>query len=190
MCLADTFGEFNRFRRLGCNVMIPEYVGYGMSSGKPTEQSLYDTADASYDHLLSRTDIDPTRLIASGWSLGAAVAIDVAHRRPTIGLMTFSAFTSLGEMGKTMFPWLPTSWMMRYKFESIEKIAEVNVPVFVAHGKQDRIIPHAMGPRLATAAKRSPRVTSVWVNTDHGDIFEAQEAIWGPIEAWLRSLQP
>src|SRR3954468_1287728 len=128
MSLADTFGDFMRFRKLGCNVIIPEYVGYGMSSGKPTEQSLYDTADATYDHLLSRRDIDSDRIIASGWSLGAAVAIDLAHRRPTIGVMTFSAFTSLGEMGRKMFPWLPTSWMISYKFESLEKVRDINVP--------------------------------------------------------------
>jgi hypothetical protein len=102
--------------------------------------------------------------------------------------MTFSAFTSLGDMGRELFPWLPTSWMIRYKFESLEKIAQVNVPVFIAHGEHDRVVPHRMGPRLAQAAKQSPRVTTVWVQTDHNDIFEAQEAIWGPIEEWLRSL--
>src|SRR3954470_17099245 len=148
-----------------------------MSSGKPTEQALYDTADAAYDYLRARGDVDPARIIASGWSLGAAVAIDLTHRRPTIGLMTFSAFTSLGEMGRKMFPWLPTAWMISYKFESLEKVRDINVPIFIAHGEHDQLVPHGMGESLARTAKKSPRVTTVWVKTDHNDIFEAQEAL-------------
>ena len=60
MCLNDTAElEFDRFRRLGLNVLIPEYVGYGMSGGKPSEAGCRDTADAAYEHLRKRKDVDP-----------------------------------------------------------------------------------------------------------------------------------
>ena len=58
MCLADSFGIFEDFRRLGVNVMVGEFVGYGMSTGKAGERTLYETADACWDHLQSRDDID------------------------------------------------------------------------------------------------------------------------------------
>ena len=189
MCLADAFGEFMRFRGLGCNVLIPEYVGYGMSTGKPSEQALYETADAAYEHLQTRADVDATKIIASGWSLGAAVAIDVAHRRPVIGLATFSAFTSYVDMGRAMLPWFPApvSMLARYRFASVEKVRTIGVPIFIAHGSHDRIIPSRMSERLSKEATKSPRVTTLWVDTDHNDIFEAREELWEPFERWLRS---
>jgi pimeloyl-ACP methyl ester carboxylesterase len=191
MCLADAVGEFDRFRRLGMNVIIPEYVGYGMSSGKPSENALYETADAAYDHLLTRKDIDSKKIIASGWSLGAAVAIDLAHRRPVIGLATFSAFTSVREMGREMMPWLPVSLFVKYKFDGDRKIAEVTCPVFIGHGRRDSIIPHAMSESLERAAVRgkSPKVTRVTVDSDHNDFFEAQEELAQPFARWLESLR-
>src|SRR5256714_15049502 len=72
MCLADTEGEFRKFRRLGVNVLIPEYVGYGMSGGKPSEHGGYATAETAYAYLLTRSDIDKRRIIPPGWSLGSA----------------------------------------------------------------------------------------------------------------------
>ena len=43
--------EFMQFRRRGFNVMVPDYLGYGMSGGKPSEAGVYATADACFDHL-------------------------------------------------------------------------------------------------------------------------------------------
>ena len=76
MCIADCMSEFQRFRRLGCNVIVPDYAGYGMSGGKPSEAALYATADAVYDYIKQRPEVDGKKIIAAGWSLGAAVAID------------------------------------------------------------------------------------------------------------------
>src|SRR5260221_682510 len=74
MCLADCFSEFRHLREAGANVIIPEFVGYGMSGGKPSEQGCYDTADAVYDYLLTRSDLDASRIVVAGWSVGAAPA--------------------------------------------------------------------------------------------------------------------
>src|SRR5439155_13647936 len=70
MCLNDCGEEFRRIRQLGANVMIVEYVGYGMAGGSASEAGCYGAADAAYDHLLSRSDIDKTKIVAAGWSLG------------------------------------------------------------------------------------------------------------------------
>src|SRR5579883_1954620 len=78
MNLSESLDDFRFFRTLGVNVMIPEYVGYGMSGGQAGETGCQATADAAYSHLLTRKDIDPTRIIVAGWSLGGAVAIDLA----------------------------------------------------------------------------------------------------------------
>ena len=77
-CLHQVLPEFDRFRRLGLNVLIADYVGYGMSSGSPSEQGCQATADAAYEYLVSRREVDPNRIVSAGWSLGGAVAIDLA----------------------------------------------------------------------------------------------------------------
>ncbi len=58
MCLNDALGECKQFRRLGANVLAVEYAGYGMSGGTASERNCYATAEAAYQHLLTRGDID------------------------------------------------------------------------------------------------------------------------------------
>ena len=189
MCLADCFGLMDDFRNLGVNVMVAEYVGYGMSSGKASEQTLYETADACWDHLQSRRDIDPKKIIVAGWSLGAAVAIDLASRKPVIGLATFSAFTSMSKMARKVVPWLPTSLMLRHRFDNLAKIRDLKIPILIVHGQNDRIIPFEMSDELFKAAGNSARAKKVSIFSDHNDVFETNEAVFEPMKEFIESLR-
>ncbi len=171
MCLNLAGDEFERFRRLGLNVMIPEYVGYGMSAGKPSERGCQDTADAAYGYLIRTHGLKPDRIVVGGWSLGAAVAIDLASRRPAGGLVAFSAFTSGVDMAHRLLPFLPASLLLRHRFDSIRKIGGITCPILIGHGRQDRIVPFEMGERLARTA-RAP-VSTLWIDeADHNDFFD------------------
>ena len=123
MCLNDTMFEFDHFRRLGLNVLIPEFVGYGMSGGKPSEAGCRDTADAAFAHLQERKDINPKKIVAAGWSLGGAVAVDLAARKPVAGLISFCTFTSMTDMSRRSFPFLPASLLLRHRFDSQSRSA-------------------------------------------------------------------
>jgi pimeloyl-ACP methyl ester carboxylesterase len=170
MCLADCFSEFTNLRRLGNNVFIPEFLGYGMSEGSPSEQSVYATANAAWDHLVSRPDIDKNKIIVAGWSLGAAAAIELAHTRPVAGLMTFSAFTNLKDMARRILPWAPTSLMLKHHFDNESKIKNIKVPILIVHGSRDSIVPFDMSAVLAKAA---PHATYVPISVaDHNDLFD------------------
>ena len=78
MCLNYADGQLEEFRRLGLNVLIPEYVGYGMSGGSASERGCQATALAAYDYLVLERKVPHEHIIAAGWSLGGAVAIDLA----------------------------------------------------------------------------------------------------------------
>ena len=79
MCLNYATAQLEEFRRLGVNVLIPEYVGYGMSSGRPSEKGCQATAAGGLRLSGSRrARCRPKQIIAAGWSLGGAVAIDLA----------------------------------------------------------------------------------------------------------------
>jgi pimeloyl-ACP methyl ester carboxylesterase len=138
-------------RRLGVNVLIPEYLGYGMSTGDACEAGCYSTANAAYAHLLQRTDIDPTKIIAAGASLGGAVAIDLASRENLAGLITLITFTSMPDMARLIQPTLPIWRFIKHRFESEQKMPRVKCPSLIIHSTGDALVPYEMADRLAGA---------------------------------------
>jgi len=169
-CLSECTAQLETFRRLGLNVIIPEYVGYGMSGGSPSEKGCQATADAVYEYLVTTRGADPERIIASGWSLGGAVAIDLASRRQVRGLIAFSSFTSMVEMSHRILPLVPARLLLRHRFESLKKIQHITCPILIGHGRLDRIIPFDMGEELAAKAKGP--VTTLWIDqAEHNDFF-------------------
>lgn len=166
--------EFDRFRKLGTNMLIAEYVGYGLSEGAPGEIGCYETADAAYEHLLTRDDIDPKLIIAAGRSIGGAVAIDLAARRQVAGLVAFCTFTRMGAMVRRQFPFVPTMLLLRHKFDSLGDIGRVKCPILLGHGAEDRFVPPWMSKSLAEAAKAS--VTTFFVpGANHNDFYAVGE---------------
>jgi uncharacterized protein len=188
MCLADSLEDLGRLRRLGANVLIPDYVGYGMSGGEAGETGCRETAEAAFAHLQTRPDVDRGRIVVAGWSLGGAVAIDLASRNQVAGLATFCTFTRMADLARRVVPFLPVSLMLRHRFENVGKIAEVDCPVLIGHGRRDQIIPFAMADRLAGAA-RGP-VTRVTIDeADHNDFFLAGgERIMTPLREFIGRL--
>lgn len=170
MCLAYAESEFDRFRRLGLNVMIPDYLGYGMSSGKPSELGCRETAEACLAALGSR-GFAPSRVIACGWSLGGAVAVDLASRHALGGLIAFSAFTSTQEMGTTIFPVALPAWLYAHRFDSLGKIRSIDCPILLGHGRLDALVPFWMFERMAHAAK-GPLTRLVIDNAGHNDFYD------------------
>lgn len=169
-CLYTSMDQFEEFRRLGANVLIPEYVGYPMSGGKPGEAGIYATADAAYAWLTDRPDVDRNQIIAVGRSIGSGAAVDLASRKPLAGLATFSAFTSMDEMAQKVLPIFPTRLFLRHHFRNEEKIAHVRCPIFLAHGTKDTLVPFSMMARLKNKAGGPVTLYEI-VGADHNDIF-------------------
>jgi fermentation-respiration switch protein FrsA (DUF1100 family) len=169
--MAYSTDVFEHFRRLGANVIIPDFEGYGMSGGKPSEAGCYAAADVAYKYLLSREDVDSKQIVAIGWSLVAAVAVDLASRRHVAGLVTVSAFTSLRAMAQQFISWLPMSLILKYRFDNEKKLAEISCPVLIVHGTDDELVPFAMSGQLAGVAKGKVTRFDV-VGGRHNDIFE------------------
>jgi uncharacterized protein len=171
MCASASIDQFDEFRRLGLNVIIPDYLGYGMSGGHASEKGCQATADAVYEYLVAKRHVAPGRIIAGGWSLGAAVAIDLASRHKVGGLIAFSAFTSGVDMGRRIAPFLPVSLLLRHRFESQRKIKTIQCPILIGHGRADSLIPFEMGQKLAASA--GGPVSTLWIDgAGHNDFFD------------------
>jgi len=177
--------EFYNLRRLGANVLIPEYPGYGMSGGKPSERGFYAAADAAYDYLQARPGIDRERIVAAGWSLGSAVAVDLASRRKVAALFTVSAFTTVIDVAHALQPWMPVSLILRSRFDNISKIPAITCPILIIHGERDELVPPYMAGRLAAAA-RSKVTSYTVVGGGHNDVFSVGgEALWNTVKGFL-----
>jgi fermentation-respiration switch protein FrsA (DUF1100 family) len=171
-------GEFDHFRQLHCNVLIPDLAGFGASGGKPSEANFDATADAAWNYLQTRPDIDRKKIIAVGWSMGAGVAVDLASRKPVIGLATFNAFTSLTAMARRQMPYLPTTLMLKNHFNNQQKIAWIHCPMLICNGQLDQLVPPQMSDDLATHAG-GPVTRVVIPEADHNTIFTANpEMVW------------
>jgi fermentation-respiration switch protein FrsA (DUF1100 family) len=133
-------------------VLVMDYPGYGRSGGSVGESGCYAAADAAYDWLTGVKHVEPKRLIVMGGSLGGAVAIDLAARRPSRALFLVASFTSFPDMAQTRFPFLPGRWLVHNQFDSLRKIPACRVPVFIAHDRNDGLIPFHQGERLFAAA--------------------------------------
>jgi len=148
---AELFGQF--LRGVGCRFFLFDYRGYGRNAGEATEQATYLDASGALGHLHNRTEIDPMKIVFYGFSMGTGVAVELALREPSAGLILRAPFTSVKDLVidrmprlrplLAVMPWLPLT-----RFDSLRKIAHVPGPLLVMHGDADETIPYWMGQRL------------------------------------------
>jgi fermentation-respiration switch protein FrsA (DUF1100 family) len=149
-------------------VLIFDYPGYGKSAGKPSERDCYAAADAAYDWLTQTKGIPPDQILIYGGSLGGGVAVDLASRRPHRALILAKTFTSIPDVGQSIYPWLPIRWVMRNRFDNLAKIGQCRSPVFIAHGTADSLVPFSLGQKLYEAANEPKRFCFL-EGFDHND---------------------
>ena len=154
--------------RMGMSVLLFDYRGYGGNPGPPSEKGLAADARAAQAWLAAQPDVDPNRIVYFGESLGAAVAIGLAMERPPAALVLRSPFTSLAEVGRVHYPWLPVGWLLIDRYPSIDRIGSLAVPVMVIAGDRDDIVPESLSRKLYDAAQEPKRYLVV-PGTGHND---------------------
>ena len=153
------------------NVFIFDYRGYGASGGSPSEEGIYRDAEAALSYLSSRSDVSPERIVYFGRSLGAAIAVELAVRAPPYGLILESPFPSIPYMARRVYPWLPfVRFLVRSRYDALEKAPRLDVPKLVLHGDQDDIVPIESGRKLFDAAGE-PKAFYTIHGAGHNDTY-------------------
>jgi uncharacterized protein len=109
--------QLEQLFHLGYGVMALDYRGFGGNPGTPTERSVYEDALVAYDHLTDHLRIAPSRVILAGRSLGSAVAVEMATRVPTAGVLLLSPIDSIPLMGERLYPWMPVGLLASSRFD-------------------------------------------------------------------------
>ena len=178
--LIDFWPEaLQNFNRMGIGLLLVEYPGYGRSSGTPSQKSITATFVAAYDTLLSRKDVDPSRIILFGRSLGGGAICALARHKPSAGLILMSTFTSVQSMAAKF---LAPKFLIRDPFNNLQVIQGYRGPVLVIHGRHDSIIPFAHGANLHRAAKNSKLITYA---SGHNDCPPDWNQFWQDIKSFL-----
>lgn len=152
--LANRAEVYGLLRGLPANVLAVEYRGYGRSEGTPDEAGLYRDAEAAYDYLVRQRNIAPGRIIAFGGSLGTAVAMDLASKRAVAGVVLEAPFPSARAVARRLYPLLPgLGLVLRTKFDTVAKLANIRAPVLVIHCSGDPVLPLALGEEVYRLAR-------------------------------------
>lgn len=140
------------FHDLGLSVLIYDYRGYGLSSGRPSEAGLHLDAEAGWLWLVEEQGVAPERIVLFGRSLGGAVAAELAARRQPGALMIESTFTSLPDIAAEIYWWLPVRWLTRLQLDARAALARSQQPTLVVHSRDDEIVPFSHGQALFDSA--------------------------------------
>lgn len=165
---------------LDYNVFAFDYRGFGGNRGTPSEVDLYEDATAAYRSLIDAHGVAPTRVVIAGRSLGASVAVDLATRVESGGLLLFSPIDSVPAAAARLYPWAPVRWLARYRFDNSSKAAWVSQPVVLVYGVPDPYMPLANARSLFQAFRGRKTMLETNGNHHHSgfmDLIELQRAL-------------
>jgi fermentation-respiration switch protein FrsA (DUF1100 family) len=158
------------------------YRGYPGSTGVSSEEGLHSDASAAWQWVTRGLRTKPKRVAIHGRSLGGGVAAQLAARVDAGALVLESTFTSIVELAKEHYPFLPVSWLLSHRFMTRNFARQVPCPTLVAHGRADTLIDVHHGKELARLFHADEYIEVPRI--DHGDVLFA-----GPIsERYLRFL--
>ncbi len=175
------------FHRLGLNVFIIDYRGYGKSKHKPSEQGFYEDATAAWNYLTAEKGYTGQQIIIFGRSLGGAIAVNLASAVQARGVILESTFSSARDFANVVFPLLARLVVLRYDFNVVKSIQQVNAPVLVLHSPEDEIMPFHLGEKVFETANQPKRFVRLRGDHNYGFI-KSQPDYEQALKSWLEEL--
>ncbi len=152
-------------------VYLPEYRGYGGSSGNPSEAALYADAETIYGRFANRH----TRIAVIGRSLGSGIATYLASVRKVDRVVLVTPYDSIEAVAANRYPIYPIALMLEDKFPSIHYMNEIDSPTLVLIAERDRVIPRQHTDALMEAFGGTELISAVLPGTTHDTISMSTE---------------
>ena len=164
----------------GLGVLLVEYPGYGRSTGEPSQERIAASLVIAYDWLVQQPEVDPTRIILFGFSVGGGAIGTLAAQRPSAALILMSTFTSVRAIAAQLY--LP-GWLARDPFDNLAVVQNYTNPLLIIHGSKDTTIPVANAVALHHAA---PDSKLMLLPCGHADCIDDWDEFWLLIVDFLR----
>ena len=113
------------------------------------------------------------RIIVFGRSMGASAAAYLAARHHPLALIIESSFTSVPDVAREYYPWLPVRWLSRLRHSAKEFVQDNDSPVLVVHSRDDEIVPFHHGESIFAAAKEPKSFLEI--RGTHNDAYVRDE---------------
>ncbi|CUI17537.1 conserved putative membrane protein [Candidatus Protochlamydia naegleriophila] len=156
------------FLNEGYGVLLVTYRGYSQNPGEPYEEGFYRDGRAALK-FLNDLGIDDQHIILYGESIGTAVAIQLASEYQVAALILQSPFSSLADVAQFHYPYLPVRWLLKDRFDSIQKITRIQAPTLAIYAENDEIIPPSLSKQLIGMLKTNKQILSI-PNVAHNDL--------------------
>lgn len=154
----------------GLGVLLTTYRGYSGMKGRPSEQNNYDDAQKFLEALI-KSGIQESDIILYGFSLGTGIAAEMATRFPDAKALVLGApYTNMVNVAAFHYPFLPVNLILKDRYDTLSKMEKISMPVLIANGAQDEIIPASHGKALASALKGKD-ITFLQTNGRHVNFF-------------------
>ncbi|MFT0787543.1 alpha/beta hydrolase [Synechococcus sp. H55.10] len=171
--LGDILPRLRKLQQGGFAVLAYDYRGYGTSEGIPSEAGAYKDIEAAYAYLRDQ-GIPPGRILLYGRSVGGGPSVYLAAQKPVGGLILESTFVTAFRV-LTRIPLLPFD-----RFDNLSRIAQINCPLLILHGTQDRLIPFWHAEALYQAARDPKRLVPI-EGADHNNLLQVAGERYLPI---------
>ena len=182
--LSNRIYKLNLIKNFDINFLIVAYRGFSGNKGRPTEEGLYQDA-RDVLKWINKQEIVDNQIIIYGESLGTGVSIEVAQNKKYAGIILESPFTSMVDAGKHYYFYLPVSLLLKDRYESINKLKNIKIPILVMHGEKDKIVPFYMGKKIFEQANE-PKYYYFPKEDDH--MMEYNEKLLQAIQRFLKSI--
>lgn len=171
-----------RFLDFEHDVIVMDYRGYGKSTGKRSEANLFEDAQLFYNHTAKH--FSKNEIVVYGRSLGCSIATHVASENKIKKLILETPFFNLIDVAQDRFPLLPMGPILKYKLASNEYIKEVEAPIRIFHGTEDRVVPYDSGKRLFEEIPTRDKKMYTIEGGRHNNL-DQYEAYWSDIQVEL-----
>ena len=163
--LSNRIYKLNLIKNFDINFLIVAYRGFSGNEGNPTEEGLYQDARDALEWL-NKQEIKDSQIIIYGESLGTGVSVEIAQNKKFSGIILESPFTSMVDAGKHYYFYLPVSFLLKDRYETIKKLKNIKIPILVMHGERDKIVPFYMGKKVFLEANE-PKYSYFPKEDDH-----------------------
>ena len=182
--LENRIHKLNHFKNLDINFLIIAWRGFSGNEGKPSEKGLYEDGESAVKWLLNK-GIEEKNIILYGESLGTGIATHISQNKNFAGVILETPFTSMADVAKTFYPYIPVSLVLKDKFENKKKMKNISSPILVMHGELDQIVPFRMGEKIYKIAN-NPKYSYFTKYDNH--MMEYDENLIRALESFLKSL--
>ena len=184
MRVEDVVYEFKDLPSHGFNVLLMDYRGYGLSTGKPNTNAFKRDAQKIFDAVASHTAVDADHITVFGMSLGTGIATHVAAVKPAEKVILFAPYTSTADMARESYPFVPVSLFFKHKLENLKLAQYLKQPALIVHGTSDKQISHGHSEKTASAWSGDAELLLL-TERGHNDLITDEEA-WGAVMEFLK----